>query len=113
MRRDGAAKMRAIAEEASRDGARVQGRVLAASTATASCRGEWVAWQFGPRLDARVRARSRRCSIPAGLMNPGKIVAAAEDGRRARCSASRPAYRIDAAFAAALDWSAWDVRTTR
>ena len=79
-----------------RDGARVQGRVSPASTATASCRSEWVAWQFGA---AARRARSREIKAlfdPAGLMNPGKIVAPAADGRRdavplpARRTASLP-----------------------
>ena len=47
-----------------------------ASTATGSCAANGCAWQFGPRLDARVRARSRTLFDPAGLMNPGKIVRA-------------------------------------
>ena len=38
------------------------------------CRGEWIAWQFGPRHRRGVRARSRTCSTRAACSNPGKIV---------------------------------------
>jgi hypothetical protein len=71
MRRDGAVKMRAIAEEASALVREYKGRVFRASTATV-VRSEWVAWQFGPRL-TRIR-EIKTLFDPTGLMNPGKIV---------------------------------------
>ena len=82
MRRDGAAKMRAIAEEATALVREYKG-AYSGEHGDGLCRGEWVAWQFGPRLNARVRRDQGRCSIRSNRMNPGKIVASAEDGRRA------------------------------
>ena len=89
-----------------RDGARIQGRVLGRARRR-PVRGEWVAWQFGPRLNAAFE-EIKDLFDPAGLMNPGKIVRAAAHGRRARCSASRPAIAT-LPLETALDWSAWNV----
>src|SRR4029434_3140214 len=71
MRRDGAAKMRAIAEEAS---AMVRGYKGAFSVEHGDglVRSEWVAWQFGPRLTRAFEA-IKALFDPAGLMNPVKI----------------------------------------
>ena len=52
--------------------------------------------------------RSRRCSIRTDRMNPGKIVATAEDGRRVAVPLP-PALSTALPIAAALDWSAWNV----
>src|SRR2546421_8159244 len=51
MRRDGAAKMRSIAEEASALVRKYKG-AFSGEHGDGLCRGEWVAWQFGPRLNA-------------------------------------------------------------
>ncbi len=51
MRRDGAAKMRAIAEEAAAMVREYKG-AYSGEHGDGLCRGEWVAWQFGPRLNA-------------------------------------------------------------
>ena len=73
MRRDGAAKMRSIAEEASALVRTYKG-AFSGEHGDGLCRGEWIAWQFGPRARPRRSARSRTSSIPTALFNPGKIV---------------------------------------
>jgi hypothetical protein len=69
MRRDGAAKMRAIAEEASAMVREYKG-AYSGEHGDGLVRSEWVAWQFGPRLHARSR-RSRHCST-RGPHEPGQ-----------------------------------------
>src|SRR5512142_363848 len=58
MRSQGAAKMRAIAEEASALVARYKG-AYSGEHGDGLSRGEWVAWQFGPRINdafSRIKA---------------------------------------------------------
>src|SRR3954452_23619783 len=71
MRRDGAVKMRAIAEEAC---AMVKENKGASSGAhgDALVPSEWIAPFFGPRFTGAF-AEIRSCLDPRGLMNPGKI----------------------------------------
>jgi FAD/FMN-containing dehydrogenase len=49
MRKDGAAKMRAIAEEASELVRKYKG-AYSGEHGDGLCRGEWIEWQFGPRI---------------------------------------------------------------
>ena len=72
MRRDGAAKMRAIAEEASAMVREYKG-AFSGEHGDGLVRSEWVGWQFGPRLN-RAFEEIKDLFDPAGLMNPGKIV---------------------------------------
>ncbi len=72
MRRDGAAKMRAIAEEASALVREYKG-AFSGEHGDGLVRSEWVGWQFGPRL-TRAFEEIKDLFDPAGLMNPGKIV---------------------------------------
>jgi FAD/FMN-containing dehydrogenase len=72
MRRDGAVKMRAIAEEASAIVREYKG-AFSGEHGDGLVRSEWVAWQFGPRL-TRAFEEIKDAFDPAGLMNPGKIV---------------------------------------
>ena len=72
MRRDGAAKMRAIAEEASAMVREYKG-AYSGEHGDGLVRSEWVAWQFGPRL-TRAFEEIKDLFDPTGLMNPGKIV---------------------------------------
>ncbi len=72
MRRDGAAKMRAIAEEASAMVREYKG-AFSGEHGDGLVRSEWVAWQFGPRL-TRAFEEIKDLFDPTGLMNPGKIV---------------------------------------
>src|SRR6266571_3543697 len=72
MRRDGAVKMRAIAEEASELVRKYKG-AFSGEHGDGMCRGEWIAWQFGPRLEAAF-AEIKALFDPGNRMNPHKIV---------------------------------------
>jgi len=102
----GAAKMRAIAEEASALVRRFQG-AYSGEHGDGLVRSEWVAWQFGPRL-VRAFEEVKDLFDPRGLMNPGKIVRAPrmDDVRLFRHPPGQPVPPL----ATALDWSAWNVR---
>jgi FAD/FMN-containing dehydrogenase/Fe-S oxidoreductase len=105
MRRDGAARMRAIAEEASAMVREYKG-AYSGEHGDGLCRSEWVAWQFGPRLD-RAFAGVKTLFDPDNRMNPGKIVSPPrmDDARLFRTG---PQYgRI--ALRPKLDWSSWNV----
>jgi Fe-S oxidoreductase len=105
MRRDGAVKMRAIAEEASALVREFKG-AFSGEHGDGLVRSEWVAWQFGPRL-TRAFEEIKQLFDPAGLMNPGKIVHASrmDDASLFRFRPGHSALPLDTA----LDWSAWDV----
>ena len=107
MRRDGAAKMRAIAEEASALVRQYKG-AFSGEHGDGLVRSEWVSWQFGPRL-TRAFGEIKALFDPPGLMNPGKIV---EPSRMDDRTLFRfpPGYRV-APLATALDWSAWNVES--
>ncbi|MFO1325800.1 MAG: FAD-linked oxidase C-terminal domain-containing protein [Rubrivivax sp.] len=111
MRRDGAAKMRAIAEEAAALVRRFKG-AYSGEHGDGLCRGEWIEWQFGPALAQAFRAIKQELD-PAGLLNPGKIVdpPKMDDGALFRfppAEAPRPYRRIE--LKPALDWSPWNVQ---
>ena len=72
MRREGAEKMRAIAEEASAMVREYKG-AFSGEHGDGLVRSEWVAWQFGPRL-THAFEEVKELFDPDGLMNPGKIV---------------------------------------
>src|ERR1700745_1506236 len=72
MRRDGAVKMRAIAEEASAIVREYKG-AYSGEHGDGRVRSEWVACQFGP-LITRAFEAIKAAFDPDGLMNPGKIV---------------------------------------
>ncbi|MGE0799407.1 MAG: FAD-binding and (Fe-S)-binding domain-containing protein [Lautropia sp.] len=101
----GAARMRAIAEEASELVRRYKG-AFSGEHGDGLVRSEWVAWQFGPRL-ARAFEEVKDLFDPERRMNPGKIVRASrmDDARLFRY---QPGYAV-IPIATALDWSAWDV----
>src|SRR5438132_2103535 len=105
MRRDGAEKMRAIAEEAAAMVREYKG-AYSGEHGDGLCRGEWVAWQFGPRLN-HAFAEIKALFDPTNRMNPGKIVAPPkmDDATLFRFG---PGYRR-ATLVPRLDWSAWDV----
>ncbi|HUL65037.1 MAG TPA: FAD-linked oxidase C-terminal domain-containing protein [Burkholderiaceae bacterium] len=106
MRRDGARKMRAIAEDAAVLVRKFKG-AYSGEHGDGLVRSEWVAWQFGPRL-TRAFEEIKDLFDPAGLLNPGKIVRPTkmDDATLFRF---RPGY-APAAVVPALDWSAWDVQ---
>ncbi|MGJ7524146.1 FAD-binding and (Fe-S)-binding domain-containing protein [Variovorax sp. GB1P17] len=110
MRVDGAAKMRAIAEEASALVRKYKG-AFSGEHGDGLCRGEWIEWQFGPAINEAFRAIKQKLD-PANLFNPGKIIdpPRMDDGalfRFAPPTAPKPYRRIE--LKPVLDWSAWNV----
>jgi len=111
MRRDGAVKMRAIAEEAAELVRRYRG-AYSGEHGDGLCRGEWIRWQFGPSIDAAFAAIKREMD-PAGLFNPQRIVDPPPMDRLDLLrtppgAAPRPYQTIT--LQPALDWSAWNVQ---
>src|SRR5436190_16059440 len=106
MRRDGAEKMRAIAEEASAMVRQYKG-AYSGEHGDGLVRSEWVAWQFGPRL-ARAFEEVKAALDPLNLMNPGKIVRPPrmDDASLFRFPPGYATMAVDTA----LDWKAWDVQ---
>jgi FAD/FMN-containing dehydrogenase/Fe-S oxidoreductase len=103
MRRDGAGKMRAIAEEASALVKQYKG-AYSGEHGDGLVRSEWIAPFFGPRLTAAL-AEIKSWLDPRGLMNPGKIV---DPPRMDERSLFRfpPGYAAQAP-SSVLDWSEW------
>ena len=111
MRRDGAAKMRAIAEEASTLVRKYKG-AFSGEHGDGLCRGEWIAWQFGAAINEAFRAIKNELD-PGGLFNPGRIVdpPRMDDGALFRFPPpTAPAPYRTITLVPALDWSAWDVQ---
>ncbi len=103
MRRDGAEKMRAIAEEACAMVREFKG-AYSGEHGDGLVRSEWIEPILGSRLTAAL-AEIKALVDPRGLMNPGKIV------RPSRMD-DRSLFRYPAGYAAqpmatALDWSEW------
>jgi FAD/FMN-containing dehydrogenase/Fe-S oxidoreductase len=103
MRRDGAVKMRAIAEEACAMVKEYKG-AYSGEHGDGLVRSEWIAPFFGPRLTARL-AEIKSWLDPRGLMNPGKIVDPPRMDDRALFRFP-PGYETRPADTA-LDWSEW------
>jgi FAD/FMN-containing dehydrogenase/Fe-S oxidoreductase len=111
MRQDGAAKMRAIAEEASALVRKYQG-AYSGEHGDGLCRGEWIKWQFGSAINSAFREIKRHLD-PIGLFNPGRIIdpPRMDDASLFRLSpaeAPRPYRTI--ALDPVLDWSTWNVQ---
>ncbi len=106
MRRDGAPKMRAIAEEASALVRRFRG-AYSGEHGDGLCRGEWIHWQYGDAIQHALRDIKAELD-PNNLLCPGRIVA---PPRMDDASLMRfpPAYQV-IPIRPALDWSAWNVQ---
>ena len=106
MRRDGAQKMRAVAEEASALVRKYKG-AYSGEHGDGLCRGEWISWQFGPKITEAL-GEIKHVFDPKGLFNPGKIInpPKMDDASNFRFS---PSYKI-IPLQPALDWSAWNVQ---
>ena len=106
MRRDGAKHMRQIAEEAAVLVRKYRG-AYSGEHGDGLCRGEWIRWQFGPRIDDAFRAIKNHLD-PEHLLNPGKII---DPPKMDEASLFRfpPSYRT-IALKPVLDWSAWNVQ---
>ena len=106
MRREGAAKMRAIAEEASALVREYKG-AYSGEHGDGLVRSEWVAWQFGPRL-TKAFEQVKDLFDPQGILNPGKIVRPTRMDQR-ELFRFKPDY-ANVPYTPALDWSAWNVQ---
>ena len=103
MRRDGAEKMRAIAEEACAMVKQYKG-AYSGEHGDGLVRSEWIAPFFGPRLTAAL-GEIKSWIDPRGLMNPGKIVAPSKMDDKSLFR-FKPGYATTPP-APALDWSEW------
>jgi FAD/FMN-containing dehydrogenase/Fe-S oxidoreductase len=103
MRRDGAQKMRAIAEEACAMVKEYKG-AYSGEHGDGLVRSEWIAPFFGPRLTAAL-GEIKSWLDPRGLMNPGKIVnpSRMDDQSLFRF---KPGYATSVP-STVLDWSEW------
>ncbi|MFC5522009.1 FAD-binding and (Fe-S)-binding domain-containing protein [Polaromonas jejuensis] len=106
MRRDGASKMRAIAEEASALVRHYKG-AYSGEHGDGLCRGEWVQWQFGPMINEAF-SQIKTYLDPLNLLSPKRIVnpPRMDDTRLMRFP---PSYKV-IPIQTALDWSAWNVQ---
>ena len=102
----GAAKMRAIAEEASALVRKYKG-AYSGEHGDGLARSEWVRWQFGERLNHAFE-EVKDLFDPKGMMNPGKIVRPARMDEAALFR-YKPGY-VACAMTTGLDWSAWNVQ---
>jgi FAD/FMN-containing dehydrogenase/Fe-S oxidoreductase len=106
MRRDGAIKMRAIAEEAALLVRKYKG-AYSGEHGDGLCRGEWIGWQFGPKINEAF-AEIKTLFDPGHLLSPQRMVdpPKMDDTRLMRFS---PRYQV-IPLQPVLDWSAWDVQ---
>ena len=113
----GAAKMREIAEEASALVRKFKG-AYSGEHGDGLCRGEWIEWQFGSKINEAFTAIKQHLD-PINLLCPGRMVSMPEqpvpqmdDSRLMRFSsgaAGEKPYRV-IPLKSALDWSAWNVQ---
>ena len=103
MRRDGAQKMRAIAEEACAMVKEYKG-AYSGEHGDGLVRSEWIAPFFGPRLTAAL-GEIKSWLDPRGLMNPGKIVNPSRMDDRTLFRYP-PGYQT-ASLQTHLNWSEW------
>ena len=106
MRREGAAKMRSIAEEASALVREYKG-AYSGEHGDGLVRSEWVAWQFGPRL-TKAFETVKDLFDPENILNPGKIVRPSRMDDRSLFR-FKPGY-TNIEHEPVLDWSAWNVQ---
>jgi FAD/FMN-containing dehydrogenase/Fe-S oxidoreductase len=106
MRREGAKKMRAIAEEASELVRKYKG-AYSGEHGDGLCRGEWIEWQFGPRL-TQAFTQIKEYLDPAHLLSPKRMIdpPKMDDTTLMRFP---PSYKV-VPIQPALDWSAWNVQ---
>jgi Fe-S oxidoreductase len=101
MRRDGAQKMRAIAEEAAEMVKQYKGS-YSGEHGDGLARSEWVEPFFGPKL-TRAFEEIKNLFDPKGLMNPGKIVRPSKQDDRSLFR-YQPGYKT-IPIKTVLDWS--------
>jgi FAD/FMN-containing dehydrogenase/Fe-S oxidoreductase len=106
MRRGGAKDMREIAEAASALVRKYKG-AYSGEHGDGLCRGEWVAWQYGPKINAAF-TEIKELFDPQNRFNPDKIVRPPkmDDASNFRFA---PGYS-ELPHRPLLDWSSWNVR---
>jgi FAD/FMN-containing dehydrogenase/ferredoxin len=106
MRREGAVKMRVIAEEASALVRKFKG-AYSGEHGDGLCRGEWIEWQFGPKI-TQAFSQIKQFMDPTHLLSPQRIVnpPRMDDTRLMRFP---PSYKV-IPLQPVLDWSAWNVQ---
>jgi Fe-S oxidoreductase len=105
MRRDGARDMREIAEVAAELVREYKG-AYSGEHGDGLCRGEWVAWQYGPKIN-QAFSEIKDLFDPENRFNPDKIVRPPKMDEK-RNFRFAPGYR-ELPLTPALDWSAWNV----
>jgi Fe-S oxidoreductase len=105
MRRDGATKMRAIAEETAALVREYKG-AFSGEHGDGLCRGEWVSWQYGPRIH-QAFTEIKALFDPGNRFNPDKIVRPPKMDDR-NYFRYAPGYHVPA-VQTELDWSTWNV----
>ncbi|QRX83826.1 FAD-binding and (Fe-S)-binding domain-containing protein [Glaciimonas sp. PAMC28666] len=105
MRREGAKDMREIAEAAAVLVRKYKG-AYSGEHGDGLCRGEWVAWQYGPRINAAF-SEIKDLFDPENRFNPDKIVRPPKMDERSNFRYA-PGYR-ELSLVPALDWSPWNV----
>jgi FAD/FMN-containing dehydrogenase/Fe-S oxidoreductase len=105
MRRDGAAQMRAIGEETAALVREYKG-ALSGEHGDGLCRGEWVSWQYGPRIH-QAFAEIKTLFDPDNRFSPNKMINPPKMDDRSHFRFA-PGYSV-ASTSTALDWSSWNV----
>ncbi|MES2072095.1 MAG: FAD-linked oxidase C-terminal domain-containing protein [Pseudomonadota bacterium] len=105
MRRGGAKDMREIADAAAALVRKYKG-AYSGEHGDGLCRGEWVAWQYGPKINHAFR-EIKQLFDPENRYSPDRIVnpPKMDDARHFRFA---PGY-LEQPHASKLDWSAWNV----
>ncbi|MDB5931705.1 MAG: FAD-binding oxidoreductase, partial [Polaromonas sp.] len=106
MRREGASKMRAIAEEAAALVRHYKG-AYSGEHGDGLCRGEWIEWQFGPKINEAF-TQIKHYLDPINLLSPRRIINPPKMDEL-RLMRFPPTYKV-IPIKTALDWRAWDVQ---
>ncbi|MEY3429101.1 MAG: hypothetical protein RIS60_2453, partial [Pseudomonadota bacterium] len=106
MRRDGAKRMRQIAEEASALVRKYKG-AYSGEHGDGLCRGEWIEWQFGPQI-TQAFASIKQHLDPLNLLSPQRMVnpPKMDDTSLMRYGNQYQVIPIQTA----LDWQLWNVQ---
>ena len=106
MRKDGAHKMREIAQEAAQLVRKYKG-AYSGEHGDGISRGEWIKWQFGENIN-QAFSQIKNAFDPDCLFNPGKIVNPPKMDEH-HLMRFHPKYEVSP-LKTALDWSAWNVQ---
>ena len=105
MRRDGATKMREIAEKTSALVREYKG-AFSGEHGDGLCRGEWVQWQYGPKIH-QAFTEIKKLFDPDNRFNPDKMINPPKMDDRSNFRFG-PSYAVPE-IKTALDWSSWNV----